>query len=80
MKLLQEEKVEPNDNQIRINQMIQFQQSREEVYKKTQVIQESIKKIYDRRVKDDDFKLGDMVLKWDLRTDHKRKHGKFENL
>jgi hypothetical protein len=43
--------------------MIYLQQSREEVYNQTRVIQESIKKNYDRRVKDDDFKLGDMVLK-----------------
>jgi len=32
MKLLQEVQVEPNDIQRRINQMIQLQQSREEVY------------------------------------------------
>jgi hypothetical protein len=80
MKLLQEVQVEPNDIQRRINQMIQLQQSREEVYNQTQVIQESIKKIYDRRTKDDDFKLGDIVLKWDSRNEDKGKHGKFDNL
>jgi hypothetical protein len=32
MKLLQEVQAEPNDTQRRINQMIQLQQSREEVY------------------------------------------------
>jgi hypothetical protein len=80
MKLLQEVQVEPNDIQRRINQMIQLQQSREEVYNQTQVIQESIKKIYDRRTKEDDFKLGDMVLKWDSRNEDKGKHGKFDNL
>jgi hypothetical protein len=60
--------------------MIQLQQSIEEVYDQNHVIQESIKKIYDRRVKDDDFKLGYMVLKWDSRNEEKRKHGKFDNL
>jgi hypothetical protein len=38
MKLLQEVQVEPNDIQRRINQNIQLQQSREEVYNQTQVI------------------------------------------
>ena len=46
MKILQEVQVEPNDIQRRVNQMIQLQQSREEVYNQTQVIQENIKKIY----------------------------------
>jgi hypothetical protein len=80
MKLLQEVHAEPNDIQRRINQMIQLQQSREEVYNQTQVIQESIKKIYDRRTKEDDFELGDLVLKWDSRNEDKGKHGKFDNL
>jgi transposase InsO family protein len=65
MKLLQEMQVEPNDSQRRINQMIHLQQSREEVYNKTQVVQERIKKIFDKRTKEDDFVLGDLVLRWD---------------
>jgi hypothetical protein len=80
MKLLQEVQVEPNDTQRRINQMIQLQQSREEVYNKTQVIQESIKKIYDRRTKEDDFELGNSVLKWDSSNEDKGKHGMFYSL
>ena len=60
--------------------MIQLQQSREEVYSKTQVIQESIKKIYDKRTKEDDFELGDLVLKQDSRNEDKGKHGKFDIL
>jgi hypothetical protein len=38
MKLLQEMQAEPNDSQRRINQMIHLQQTREEVFNKTQVI------------------------------------------
>jgi transposase InsO family protein len=63
MNLLQEVQVEPNDIQRIINQTIQLQQSREEVYNQTQVIQENIKKIYDKITKDDDFQLGYKVLK-----------------
>jgi hypothetical protein len=44
------------------------------------VIQEKIKKIYDRRTKADDFQLGDKVLKWDSRNEEKVKHGNFDNL
>ena len=60
--------------------MIQLQQSREEVYNQTQVIQESFNNIYDRRTKEDYFELGDMVLKWDSRNEDKGKHGKLDNL
>jgi hypothetical protein len=60
--------------------MIQLQQSREEVYNRTQVIQENIKKIYDKRTKEDNFELGDLVLKWDSRNEDKGNHGKFNSL
>jgi hypothetical protein len=60
--------------------MIHLMQSREEVYNRTQVIQEGIKRIYDKRNKEDDFELGDLVLKWDSRNEDKGKHGKFDHL
>ena len=66
--------------QRRLNQTIHLQKSREEVYKRTQAIQENIKKIFDRRTKANDFHIGDKVLKWDSRREGKGKHGKFENL
>jgi len=61
MKLLQDIQVEPNDSQRRINQMIHLQKYREEVFNKTWVVQESIKKIFDKRTKEDYFELGDLV-------------------
>ena len=60
--------------------MIHLMQSREEVYNKTHVIQENIKKIYDKRTKEDDFELGDLVLKWDSMNEDKGKHRKFDSL
>ena len=60
--------------------MIHLQQSREEVFNKTQVVQESIKKIFDKRTKQDDFDLGDLVLRWDARNEDKGKHRKFDSL
>ena len=62
MKIIQEVHVEPNDVQRRINQTIQLQLSKEEVYNRTQVIQENVKRIFDRRTKVDDFNIKDQVL------------------
>ena len=39
-----------------------------------------MKKIFDRKVKINDFQLGDLVLKWDARFEDKGKHGKFDHL
>jgi len=80
MKLLQEIQVEPNDAQRRINQMIHLMQSREEIYNKNRVIQEGIKRIYDKRTKEYYFELGDLVLKWDSRNENKGKHEKIDSL
>jgi hypothetical protein len=60
--------------------MIHLMQSREEVYNRTQVIQENIKNIYDKRTKEDKFELGDLVLRGDSRNEDKGKHGKFDSL
>ena len=51
MKMIQELQVEPNYIERRINQTIHLQQTREEVYIKAQVIQEKIKKIFDKKTK-----------------------------
>ena len=60
--------------------MIHLQQTREEVFNKTRVVQGNKKKIFDKQTKEDDFELGDLVLKWDARNEDKGKHGKFDNL
>jgi hypothetical protein len=60
--------------------MIQLHQSIDEAYNQTQVIQEGIKKLFDRRTNEDNFELGDLVLKWDSINEDKGKHGKFYSL
>lgn len=50
------------------------------MFKNTHLIQDKIKRIYDKRTKETDFQIGDFVLKWDARNEDKGKHGKFENL
>ena len=80
IKLIQEVKSEDNDVTRRINQTIHLHQTREEVYIRAQQLQENIKKLFDRRTKASDFKIGDKVLKWDSRREDKGKHGKIDNL
>eukprot|EP00253_Pinus_taeda_P026182 PITA_26182 len=80
IKLLQEIQEEPNDIQRRTNQTINLQQTREEVYHRAQVLQEKLKKIFDKRTKAEDFFIGDKVLKWDSRREDRGKHGKFDFL
>ena len=66
--------------QRRINQTIHLQHTREEVYERTQLVQENMKKLFDKRTKANNFQIGNVVLKWDSRREEKGKHGKFENL
>ena len=59
--------------------MIEVQQVREAYFDKAKIMQDKMKKTFDRRVKVDDFQLGDLVLKWDVRFEDKGKHGKFDH-
>jgi len=63
-----------------MNQTIHLQQARKEVYHKSQILQEKLKNIFDKRTKAEDFFIGDKVLKWDSRREDKGKHGKFDFL
>eukprot|EP00253_Pinus_taeda_P032994 PITA_32994 len=80
IRLLQEAGSEENDIQHRINQVIHLEQTWEEVFQNTSKLHERIKRIYDQKTKEDDFKIGDMVLRWDARNKDKGEHGRFENL
>lgn len=39
-----------------------------------------MKRIFERRARERDFKESDLVLRWDSRRERKGKHGKFNNL
>ena len=52
-----------NDVQRWINQMIHLPQNRDEVFQNTSKLQERINKVYDRKTKEDDFKIGDVDLR-----------------
>lgn len=57
-----------------------MQQIREDIYNKTLIIQEKIKKIHEKGTKADDFQLDDLLLRWVSRNEEKGKHGKFDCL
>ena len=80
MKYVQEDEVEPNPTQRRINQLIEVHQLREGLCEKTQSYQDKIKQVFDKRTKANTFNLKDQVLKWDARFEDKGKHGKFDEL
>ena len=80
IKLVQEIQIEEDNMVRRINQKIHLQQIREEVYNRALKVQENIKKLFDKRTKASDFKVGDKVLKWDSRREDKGKHDNFDSL
>ena len=59
--------------------MIELQQEREALIGKSQDYSRKIKEKFDRKVKENTFSSGDMVLRWDARKEKKGKHGKFDN-
>ena len=58
VKILQEDGSEEDHVQRRINQIIHFQQTREEVFQNTFKLQERINNIYDRKAKADKISIG----------------------
>jgi hypothetical protein len=60
--------------------LVELQQTREQLVEKTELHQRKMKDTFDRKVKADIFKAGDLVLKWDAARQEKGKHGKFDAL
>eukprot|EP00253_Pinus_taeda_P034230 PITA_34230 len=61
----------------RINQTIHLQQTREQVFNRAQILQEKLKKMFDKKAKAEDLWVGSKVLRWDSRREDKGKHAKF---
>ena len=80
IRLLQEIQAEPNDIQRRINQTIHLQQTKEQVFDRAQMLQEKLKRMFDKRTKAENFCVGKKVLRWDSRREDKGKHEKFDFL
>jgi hypothetical protein len=78
-KFLQETDSEPSDLTQRIHNLVELQQDREQLLEKTELHQEKME-IFDKKVKTNIFKTGELVLKWDAARQEKGKHSKFDAL
>jgi len=65
VKFFQDHEGEPNHMVIRIHQVVELQQIRDQVMDIAHSHQQKIKKDFDRKVRKEEFELGDLVLKWD---------------
>lgn len=79
-RFLQEADVEPNNLTRRMDNLVELQQNREQLVDQMVLRQSKVKQTFDRKVKEDSFRAGDLVLKWDAARQEKGKHGKFEAL
>jgi hypothetical protein len=69
MKLSEDANEDPNNVTIRINQIIEVQQNRMEVDDKLQKYQDNMKALFNKKSKDMEFLLGNLVLRWDARKE-----------
>ena len=60
--------------------LIEVQQSREILIEKARSYKIKMKVLFDKKDKENEFKVNDMVLRWDVRREVKGKHGKFDHL
>ena len=65
IKFLQEIKEEPDDIRRRMFQIIQLQQERETIENTVEMHIKRMKESFDKKVKNDVFVVGDLVLRWD---------------
>jgi hypothetical protein len=79
-KLFQDLKGEPDHMVRRIHQMVEVKHIREQVMNRACSHQQKIKQTFDRKSREKDFELGDLVLKWDASRQDKGKHNKFDAL
>ena len=62
------------------NQLIHLQQTREQVGERLQIYQDKMKMLFDKKAKEINFAVGDLVVKWDKHREDPRKHGNFDSL
>ena len=64
----------------RINQLVELEETRNQVDQRLIEYQEKMKNVFDQHAKDRNFQVGDLVLRWDVRRAEKGKHAKFDPL
>ena len=76
--MFQEVKEEPNALVRRMNKVVELSESRDKVRGNSITYQCKMKTIFDRKASEIDFKVSDLVLRWDTKREDKGKHGKFD--
>jgi hypothetical protein len=79
-KFLQDHQEEPDDMIRRIHQLVEVEQAREKAMDRIKDHQQGVKQVFDKNAKKEEFRIGDLVLKWDAPKQDKGKHDKFEAL
>jgi hypothetical protein len=79
-KLFQDHEGEPDRMVRRIHQVVKLQQIREKVMDIAHSHQQKIKHAFDKKVKREEFELGDLVLKWDAPRQDRGKYSKFDSI
>ena len=77
MRYFQDQQEEPNHMQRMINQIVELDEQRNKAYDRVQSHQEKMKNTFDRRIKEEQFQIKDLVLKWDAPKEYK--HGNFDH-
>ena len=77
---LKEHDADPDDFQRRTNDVIEVHEIREKLYNKSQLFKEKIKHIDDKKFKENDFRIQDLVMNSDSKFEEKGKHGNFDHL
>ena len=75
-----QESQEPDDMTGRINQLVELEETRNQVNQRLTKYEEKMKYLFDQHAKDRNLQIGDLVLRWDIRRAEKGKHGKFDPL
>eukprot|EP00253_Pinus_taeda_P029859 PITA_29859 len=78
--MIQEAKEEPNSLIRIMNKVVELSENMDKVRDNLIMYQSKMKSIFDRKAKEIDFKVADLVLRWDTRRGDKGKHGKFDPL
>jgi hypothetical protein len=79
-KFFQDHEGEPDHMVRRIPQVVEVQQIKEQVMDIAHSHQQKIKQAFDRKVRKEEFEVGDFVLKWDAPRQDRGKHSKFDAL
>ena len=77
---MQESQEEPDDVTRRINQLVELEETRNQVNQRLVEYQEKMKDLFGKHAKHRNLQIGDLVLIWDIRRADKGKHDKFDPL